>query len=307
MEQADGTRTEHAHGSLSWSHSKDGEPGSLNGHVFKELGTTGAFASFMHGRDGEVRHHDLDTDTNVVLPEGSSRHPLSSAYCIWFMHRSAGQKMDDYENATKLIATFASVEEFFVAYSRLQRPQEIEHVSDFHLFRKGVRPVWEDPANVRGGKWILRLRKGLASRYWQELLFASIGGEFEHAQDDVTGIVVSVRASEDILSVWNSTSSDGRVNLKIKETMKRCLHLPADVKLLYKSHDDSRMDSSHRTKFMNQPSNHSYERSYLHHGERSRGARRGRYNHRSDRYTPVTERPTERNEPVPVHTRHLAM
>lgn len=29
----------------------------------------------------------------------------------------------------------------------------------------GIKPIWEDPANKRGGKWIVRLRKGLASRF----------------------------------------------------------------------------------------------------------------------------------------------
>lgn len=35
--------------------------------------------------------------------------------------------------------------------------------------------MWEDPANANGGKWILRLRKGLASRMWEKLVIAIIG------------------------------------------------------------------------------------------------------------------------------------
>ena len=27
--------------------------------------------------------------------------------------------------------------------------------------------MWEDPANRQGGKWMIRLRKGIASRYWE--------------------------------------------------------------------------------------------------------------------------------------------
>lgn len=38
------------------------------------------------------------------------------------------------------------------------------------MFRQGVRPVWEDAANINGGKWIVRLKKGLASRYWENLV-----------------------------------------------------------------------------------------------------------------------------------------
>jgi len=43
------------------------------------------------------------------------------------------------------------------------------------MFKKGIKPVWEDSANCKGGKWILRLKKGLSSRIWENLLLAMIG------------------------------------------------------------------------------------------------------------------------------------
>jgi translation initiation factor 4E len=41
-----------------------------------------------------------------------------------------------------------------------------------------IRPVWEDPHNSSGGKWILRLKKGLADRYWEEIVLALVGETF---------------------------------------------------------------------------------------------------------------------------------
>jgi len=38
--------------------------------------------------------------------------------------------------------------------------------------------MWEDEANQRGGKLILRLRKGLASRCWENLVLAMLGEQF---------------------------------------------------------------------------------------------------------------------------------
>ena len=29
--------------------------------------------------------------------------------------------------------------------------------TDYMLFRKGIRPEWEDPANRPGGKWVVTL------------------------------------------------------------------------------------------------------------------------------------------------------
>ena len=37
-----------------------------------------------------------------------------------------------------------------------------------HLYSIGL--IFQDDANKEGGKWILRLRKGIASRYWENLV-----------------------------------------------------------------------------------------------------------------------------------------
>ena len=41
-------------------------------------------------------------------------------------------------------------------------------------------------------------------------------GDIFDVGDEVCGIVVSIRSSEDILSVWNKTASNGRCNLSIR-------------------------------------------------------------------------------------------
>jgi hypothetical protein len=87
-------------------------------------------------------------------------------------------------------------------------------VSDYHIFKKGIRPVWEDKENRKGGKWIVRLKKGVADRYWEDLLLAIVGDQFAEAGDEVCGAVLSVRTGEDVLSVW--TRIDGGRNIKIR-------------------------------------------------------------------------------------------
>jgi len=34
--------------------------------------------------------------------------------------------------------------------------------------------VWEDDENKRGGKWIIRLKKGVIDRYWDDMLLAVV-------------------------------------------------------------------------------------------------------------------------------------
>ena len=130
------------------------------------------------------------------------------------MHRAPGSKVQDYNNSIKKVASFTSIQEFWSVYSHLQRPNDLGHVTEFHLFKEGIRPIWEDSLN--GGKWILRIKKGLGSRLWESLVLAVIGDQFENTGDEICGIVISVRNGEDILSVWNKNAADDKVTIKIR-------------------------------------------------------------------------------------------
>ena len=142
----------------------------------------------------------------------SSEHPLKSTWIVWY--RPPTSKYSDYEKSTIPLAHFSTVETFWSIYTHLKRPSTLPSVSDYHIFRKGIRPVWEDEENKRGGKWIIRLKKGVSDRYWEDLLFAIIGDQFAEAGDEVCGAVLSVRSGEDVLSVW--TRIDGGRNIKIR-------------------------------------------------------------------------------------------
>lgn len=69
--------------------------------------------------------------------------------------------------------------------------------------------------NKDGGKWIIRLRKGIADRLWEDLMLALIGDQFDE-KDYVCGCVLSVRAQEDIISVWNKDDSDVEAKARIR-------------------------------------------------------------------------------------------
>jgi len=176
-------------------------------------------------------------------PRADGQTPLRYSWTIWFMHRSPGQKITDYEAAIKKIGSFSTIEQFWGLYSHLKRPDQLVNVSDYHIFKEGVRPVWEDPLNENGGKWIVRIKKGLASRYWEQLMIAIISEQFDVGRE-VCGAVLSLRHAEDILSLWNRTASDSKSNLRIRDTMKKLLGLPAETVMEYKTHNDSLKDNS---------------------------------------------------------------
>ncbi|KAL1838617.1 hypothetical protein VTJ49DRAFT_2485 [Mycothermus thermophilus] len=169
---------------------------------------------------------------------GPPVHQLRNSWVFWFRPPiSKANGFIEYEKTLHPIATVEAVEQFFGVYRHLKRPSALPLVSDYHLFKKGIRPIWEDEENKNGGKWVVRLRKGVADRYWEDLLFAIIGDQFGEASEEVCGVVLSVRNGEDILSIW--ARANGQRVLKIRETMRRILAFPPDTKLEWKSHDSS--------------------------------------------------------------------
>ncbi|KAJ8310357.1 hypothetical protein KUTeg_012222 [Tegillarca granosa] len=171
---------------------------------------------------------------------GPGEHPLQFNYSFWFSRKSPGKQSSvaNYDQNLKLIATFASVEQFWNTYSHLVRPSDLTGHSDYQLFKEGIKPIWEDTANCKGGKWIVRLKKGLASRCWENLILAMLGEQFM-VGEEICGAVISVRYQEDILSLWNRTASDLTTTSRIRDTLKRVLNLPPNTIMEYKTHNDS--------------------------------------------------------------------
>lgn len=192
---------------------------------------TGAFASFGQAKTPKTpgtgsgfdfptkskKEKDTESQTQSTTTPSSAdeqaQHPLRHSWNIFYRPPTTSRDKD-YENSIIKIAGVSSIENFWTVYTHLKRPSTLPTVSDYHIFKDGIRPVWEDDANKRGGKWIIRLKKGVADRYWEDLLLAIIGDQFMEASDEVCGAVLSVRSGEDVLSIW--TKMDGGRNIKIR-------------------------------------------------------------------------------------------
>jgi len=190
-----------------------------------------------NGMSGAASGSDGTTGTSKTV------HPLRSTWVFWFRQHRLG-KVHNYEEGIKKITAFSSVESFWSLWTHLTPPGMLQPTTDYLLFHSDVRrPVWEDPMNIDGGKWIVRLRKGVADRLWEDLVLGIIGDQFEE-DDAVCGCVLSVRVQEDILSVWHRDEKNTAAKNRIKETIRRCLNLPPNTAIEYKTNNDSLHDKS---------------------------------------------------------------
>ena len=161
----------------------------------------------------------------VFIP--TDEHRLQSTYCLWYSRKAT----KIISRNTSLVATFATVEQFWRIYSHLSRPNTLHSGAELHVFKEGIKPMWEDDANKQGGRWIVHLRKELANRCWENLLMAMLGEQFM-VGEEICGAMVSIRYNEDIISLWNRTTEEGVTN-RIRNTFRRVLNLPPATIIQY--------------------------------------------------------------------------
>ncbi|KAF7801469.1 eukaryotic translation initiation factor NCBP [Senna tora] len=202
---------------------------------------------------------DANTNSNKEAEERQARdlkaglHPLKNKFVFWYTRRTPGvRNQTSYEDNIKRIVDFSTVEGFWVCYCHLARPSSLPSPTDLHLFKEGIRPLWEDSANCNGGKWIIRFKKVVSGRFWEDLVLALVGDQLDYG-DNICGAVLSIRFNEDILSVWNRNSSDHQVSfitsslyavMALRDSIKRHLKLPHNYVMEYKPHDASLRDNS---------------------------------------------------------------
>eukprot|EP01039_Chlorochromonas_danica_P001172 gene1171-1279_t len=170
---------------------------------------------------------------------------IQNRYAFWYrcdLGEKGKVQKHNYSESIKKIASFQSVERFWSIYDFLKRPHEFKN-AEFHLFKDGIRPFWEDNNNKDGGKWSVRLPKGIAGRYWEDILLAIIGEQFDVGYE-ICGAVVSVRSNEDIISVWNKTADNKEAVEKIRDQIRKFVRLPHTIPIEYKRHQISLEEGS---------------------------------------------------------------
>jgi hypothetical protein len=89
--------------------------------------------------------------------------------------KSASASSEEYASRPKPLGDqIISVKEFYQHFNNI--PVENLKLRDsIHLFHLGVKPVWEDPRNARGGAWYFKVSKELAPQFWHEMCLLAVG------------------------------------------------------------------------------------------------------------------------------------
>jgi len=231
----------------------EAEGGAADQSTASTAGTTGTDA-------------DLDTITTVFQDHNhfNVKHPLWNTWTLWFDNPSAkqgaaggrgGGKTDWGEDQIKVV-TVDSVEEFWGLYNNVIPPSDLPAKANYYLFKDGIRPAWEDPANANGGKWSIQLPRDKSrdsiNTLWLHTMLQAIGETLEASYPDnvpnqassiqdelVTGVIMNARPNFYRINIWTRKADDdldahaASPNLEAAETKlaKRLLDIGRQFKV----------------------------------------------------------------------------
>ncbi|KAF2260450.1 eukaryotic translation initiation factor 4E [Lojkania enalia] len=201
-----------------------------------------------------------DSEIRTVFddPENFNvKHPLMNTWTLWFTKPPSG-KGDNWNELLKEVISFDSVEEFWGIYNNITPTSDLALKSDYHLFKKGVRPEWEDTQNKHGGKWAFQFKDKKSiniDALWLHVMLAAIGENLEDEDDkEVMGVVVNVRRGFYRIGLWTRTVGKGRgdqgkqVLEKIGRRFKQALQLKETEMVEFSGHTDAAQAGSTRAK-----------------------------------------------------------
>ena len=141
--------------------------------------------------------------------------------------KAKGKSLEEKEFFEKIIkiADVSNVTEFWEVFQHLKKPNQCPIGTDYHVFKKGIIPMWEDENNKTGGKLSVLLTWKYANVIWEEVTFNFAKGLLPHFEY-INGIVISMRAKFVVLSFWIKTNNNTIVE-KIRNALSVMIQAPS--------------------------------------------------------------------------------
>lgn len=199
-------------------------------------------------KDGETLKIGKGTLSSQNINSGDTielKHRLKATWTMWYDTPDPTKKPDpnNWHANMKQIKTFDTVEDFWRLFNNMNTPSELKLQSNYHLFKEGIMPAWEDPQNAKGGKWVLQLNttaaeKKLLDELWLFTILEMIGEGFDDCAE-ICGIVVSLRKSRNRIAIWTRTANNAEAMKRLGTQFKEKMNLGARHKVSFTKHDQA--------------------------------------------------------------------
>lgn len=166
----------------------------LAGKIIEKLKTEGKYHPIEMSSSSQSRidvpagRADKAASTSENTPKASDRDALklnmlrrirpAPLKYAWAFYHDKNSTSGDYEGRlTVMLENIVTIKPFWEMMN--QFPFGNLRLRDsVHFFKRGVKPVWEDPRNINGGSWTFRVPKAQSHDFWKETLLLVVGEQF---------------------------------------------------------------------------------------------------------------------------------
>lgn len=159
-------------------------------------------------------------------------------WAMWFTTKSPKKTVEvyDYLNGLVQVDTFDNVLKYWSAWNQVQQECPLKMDVDYFVFKDGIYPLWEDPNNVRGGKWTVSFNRIMTAdeitQKWITFTLATCCGDF--GTDAICGATLSIRPWRTTFSLWNRNADNLNEILRTSNELKVFFCNP---KVAYQPHE----------------------------------------------------------------------
>lgn len=143
---------------------------------------------------------------NYIIPIKDGEHRLHNSWTFWYL--KFGPNFD-WEHSQIDVATFSTVESFWGVFDRVIPLTETHHGCNYSLFKYGIRPIWEDPLNRNGGRFVFTINKDMSGEYknhamelWTEFCMLIVGYQNSMICERICGLVGGNRNNQIKIAIW---------------------------------------------------------------------------------------------------------
>lgn len=214
-----------------------------------ETGNTGPYLSFREsGRDFIEKFIPGAPDTEP--PEfddfAKTPQPLAHTWVLFEQHTGAGGHREEWK--MHKVVEFSTVQDFWQVWNGIPQPSELfdgkkftrlnsapgaaqTTIEAFMIFRKGIEPAWEDPANATGGHFMVTVKNSVKQQqvdeYWNNIVLAMVGNSIDECKQ-ITGVRLvdklsaKAKVTDHIrIELWyNSSSTDAEIQ-NLRKSMEK--------------------------------------------------------------------------------------
>ncbi|KAF9275581.1 hypothetical protein BGZ74_003983 [Mortierella antarctica] len=214
---------------------------------------------FPNWAKGDAQLEELERIRNFLSArQYPNEMPLSDEWTLFFSDTSRAkdksQVQDAYSSAITPLFTCHTVPQFATSWKYVRervRPATMKVNQNLHWFKKGIKPMWEDPQNKYGGRLTICPPRALLDVVWETVLILMAGDVLDH-HGEGTGAVFARRARGDRVEVWLGLDDTPEALAHIRGVLIQELTASGADELVrvakYKKHFDGRREEKKQAK-----------------------------------------------------------